>query len=204
MVTPQSDSHGAPLRSSSDRFRQHLESRRADRRDRDPGGLGSWLVQRGLLVAGPHATISTARSMRLREALRSMMLANNGVRPTRTRKPTRAPRARGQLAWHFAPPAAPTWSRARAARRALARSWYRSPNPLRTARGGASRRAAPPTACGLSMTARATARGSGATWPCAATAQRCARIAAGRRRARADTRSDEAPPLRCARCYGDR
>ena len=41
----------------------------------------------------------------------------------------------------------------------------------------------PTTACGPSTTVEATARASGATWPCAATAPRCAPTASGARRA---------------------
>jgi predicted RNA-binding Zn ribbon-like protein len=48
-----------------------------------PDGLGSWLVQRGLLRSQdlPVSERDRAAAVRLREALRTLMLANNGGEP---------------------------------------------------------------------------------------------------------------------------
>src|SRR5262245_11992910 len=45
----------------------------------EPAALGAWLEERGLMSAGSHLSLGEhARALALREALRALLLANNG------------------------------------------------------------------------------------------------------------------------------
>jgi predicted RNA-binding Zn ribbon-like protein len=69
-----------------------------------PAGLGTWLAERGLLEAGGGRLTNSEwkRALRLREALRTLMLANNGApADAAAAQELELAARRGQLGVHF-------------------------------------------------------------------------------------------------------
>jgi len=150
-------------------------------------GLTGWLAARNLIE--PPAAASDGdrrRAVRLREALRGLMIENNGGPGSEGWQELERAAREGELGVHFDPGGtlalAPDPSGACSCR-------SRRPSPTR--RGSASRPAVPPTATGRSMTARATARGCGARWPYAAIGRRSAPIGSARPATLVDRRQHE-------------
>ena len=140
-----------------------------------PAVLAEWLSVPGLLPPDAAATASDlTRTRALREALRDLLLENAGLPGAPSAYDAldrQAQRSRVMLGFGDGGRLIrPDGWRGRCRSRPHPGLGRRARWP--TGRGPGSRRAAPTTAAGRSSTARGTARGTGATCACAATARR--------------------------------
>lgn len=146
----------------------------------EPTTVPAWLSARGLMGVGATAgQAEQRRALALREALRSLMLANNGGAPDDDALGELEQACdRGSLRAHFgAGGAARLDAEGAGVDAALARLLIPVFDAMNDGTWGGPRRAARTTVTGRSTTARATAPACGATWRCAATARRSARSA---------------------------